>query len=72
MTTIGEAWEWYQATRQLVRVAKRLGEKYWDDLPWGGGMGTDHVLGDLDQRELAAKAEASRNPLEDVAIGLPA
>ena len=68
MTTLSEAWEWYQATCQLIRLLGRLGEKHWSDLPWGGPLGRDHVLAGVEQEYVATAAARARSPLDDVAV----
>jgi hypothetical protein len=44
MTELDQAWAWYDAARATLKVAERLGEKYWDDLPWEGMLGRDNRL----------------------------
>jgi hypothetical protein len=41
MKTLDEAWQWYENTRRQLKLIQRLGEHYWDEMPWGGELGKD-------------------------------
>ena len=68
MTELDGAWAWYQATRVTLKVAERLGEKYWDELPWEGTMGRDNRLRGVEAKELRQNAQLAQQHLDDSAI----
>lgn len=59
---------WYEATVGSLRRIRRLGDKYWDELPWDGRLGRDHVLGQLEGQEIVADADAALTRLNDLAL----
>lgn len=73
MTTLEDAWAWYQAVKQ---GAKRLAHlsKYWALLPWGGDeswvrrVENDNVLRHVEGDQLAADAALVQDNLEDLAV----
>jgi hypothetical protein len=73
MTTLEDAWAWYQAVHE---GAKRLAHlsKYWDQLPWGGEehwirrLQNDNVLRHAEGGQLAAGAGVVQGNLEDLAV----
>ncbi|HEX4610424.1 MAG TPA: hypothetical protein VH092_19695 [Urbifossiella sp.] len=73
MTTLGEAWAWYRATKVGAERLARLA-KYWDGLPWDDGppavnrIGRDNILGHVDSMTLAGDATASEVGLADLAV----
>ncbi len=66
--TLDEAWEWYDASRQLSRVAGRLGSKHWDDLPWDGSLGRDEILRQLEAAQIEKMAALVLNDLDDLCV----
>src|SRR4051794_3636572 len=68
MTTLKDAWSWYEATWATLRLAERLAETYWDDLPWDGPMGRDQVLRDVIGSDAFRRAQAAERPLDDLAV----
>lgn len=73
MTTLDDAWAWYQATSSGAQVVARLA-KYWDLMPWEGGeewiraLARDNLFRHLEAGQLAKDAEQIENGLEDLAI----
>jgi hypothetical protein len=41
MTSLDEAKRWYDETRKLIGLIRRIGDQYWDDLPWKGKLERD-------------------------------
>lgn len=35
MKTLDEAWRWYSDVKKTLRRMHRVGERYWDAIPWG-------------------------------------
>jgi hypothetical protein len=70
MTELDQAWAWYQATRVTLKLAERLGEKYWDELPWEGSMGRDNRLRGVEANVLRQNAQQAQQHLDDLAIML--
>jgi len=73
MTTLEDAWMWYQATLQGAKRLLHLA-KYWDQFPWDSDNGwiaeiqQDNVLRYLDAEELATSAQRVANDLNDHAV----
>jgi hypothetical protein len=70
MTTLKEAWSWYQATIRTLRVTQRLGNAYWDELPWDGRLGKEERFKEVGGAGLAEAAERGIEQLDDLAIVL--
>ncbi len=68
MTTLDDAWKWYQGVRASLRRLDRLAGKYWDDLPKDGPLGQDNTLRDLDGKTASKDARTGLNELNDVAV----
>jgi hypothetical protein len=70
MTELDPAWAWYEATRATLKVAERLGDKYWDDLAWAGAMGRDNRLRTVESDVLRRDAQTALQQLDDLAVVL--
>ncbi len=70
MKNLEEAWSWYEETTRALGVANRLGNLYWDELPWEGRMGKDEHLKEVDGPALAKAARNGKDELDDLAIVL--
>jgi hypothetical protein len=68
MNTLEEARAWHLATGRQLRLLRRLGERYWDELPWTGDLGNDPRLGQVEQSVVVRETQASLSPLADLAI----
>src|SRR4051794_30857133 len=68
MNSLEDAWQWYQDTRTLVQVTRRLATRYWDELPWDGRLGRDDHLSLLESDDLDARAKFSLTHLDDLAV----
>jgi len=73
MTTLEEAWAWYQATKsgadQLAQLSKHWTEFPWDsDDAWMSRLRRDNVLGDVQADRLAAGAKVVQKELDNLAI----
>ncbi len=70
MTTLREAWIWYQETRRVLRAMRRLGDLHWDRLPWDGELGKDEELKPLKGPKVAREADRGLRQLDDLTIVL--
>ena len=68
MTALDEAWTWYHETKELLKIIRRLADRYWDQLPWDHDLGKDNVLRNLEGPPLASAAVMSLEALDDLAI----
>jgi hypothetical protein len=68
MNTLEEAWRWYQITRHQLKLMRRLGGRYWADLPWGGTLGRDDYFRVLQGETVANEADFSLAQLDDLAV----
>ena len=68
MTTLDEAWAWYQAVRRLAKLTRRLAENHWDSLGWEGSPGKDEFLRNLNPENLAEEAASITDALADLAV----
>jgi hypothetical protein len=46
----------------------RLGEKHWNNLPWGGDLGRDNHLRDLTSAEILTFSQAVLDDLDDLCV----
>lgn len=68
MRTLAEARDWYLATLHQIRLMRRLGDKFWDQLPWEGPLGQDPRLRSVERTAIAGETELSLRPLADLAV----
>jgi hypothetical protein len=67
MTTLEEAWTWYQAAAQSLRRIERVG-RYRDETSLREVLGKDEVLRGLTREDLETEAQHAREPLDDLAV----
>ena len=68
MTTLDDAWVWYQRTRISLQLLGRLGGKYWSQLPWDGPLGRDNKFRTTEAAQVVADAALAQRPLDDLAV----
>ena len=68
MRTLSDAWTWYHSNRNLLNMMKRLGERYWSELPWDGKLGNDDNFRLLEGDEVAGQARGVLAEFDDLAI----
>jgi hypothetical protein len=68
MTSLEDAWRWYQATRQQLRLIQRLARRYWTELPWDGPLGRDDQIRDVDASGLVLETQSTLEELDDLAV----
>lgn len=67
---IDTCWEWYEAAHDSLLRLRRIADKYWDDLPWEGGvqMGRDGQIGKLTGERVVADTTNALSRLDDLAV----
>jgi hypothetical protein len=68
MTSLADAWGWYESTRVLTLAMQRMGKKYWDGLPWEGELGRDDRLQKLTAAEIQEKSRSVLGDLDDLCV----
>src|SRR5262249_15403109 len=68
MMTLEDARRWYETTRRQLKLFGRLGEKYWNDLPWGGALRKDDKFKTLEADSIVEDAGFCLDHLNDLAI----
>jgi hypothetical protein len=68
MTTLEEAWRWYQAAAESLRRVERVGRRYWDEPGVRELLSKDGVLRGLSHEEVEGEAQQAREPLDDLAV----
>src|SRR5437867_2755899 len=70
MMTLEAALLWYQETRRVLRLMRRLGHLHWERLPWDGELGKDESLKQVEGPQVAGAAHRGLEQLDDLAIVL--
>jgi len=68
MKSLDDARSWYQTTRKLVRMIHRIGDKYWDQMPWDGDMGRDESFKTLEGVDITREARSVLDEFDDLAV----
>ncbi len=68
MTTLDDAWAWYQNTKQQLRLMHRLARRYWDHLPWTEHLNKDREFQALQSKDIRDQTERSLAELDDLAV----
>jgi len=66
MMTLKEAWLWYQETRRVLRLMRRLGDLHWERLPWDGELGKDESLKQVEGPQVAGAANRGLSGSQEV------
>lgn len=67
MRTLDEAWTWYLNARRLLRLIRRIGDRYWPSLPWAE-MERDENFKALEGEDVARDAAEVLKEFDDVAV----
>ena len=67
MTTLLDAWIWYEKNRRLLQLIRRLGKKYWNHLPWPI-LEKDDRFRLLEGKTVEAEAESVLAEFDDLGI----
>ncbi|HKI36867.1 MAG TPA: hypothetical protein VKA46_33755 [Gemmataceae bacterium] len=68
MTSLEDAWRWYEKTRSQLRRMKRLAQHYWTELPWEGRLERDDHFQLLQAGQVEEEAAFGLLHLDDLAI----
>jgi hypothetical protein len=68
MTTLEEAWKWYQGVKTSLRRFAHLADKFWDELPWDGRLDRDNTFRVLDRTTVSDDARTGLSELDDFAV----
>jgi hypothetical protein len=68
MTSLEDAWRWYESTRVALRRMQRLGRLYWAELPWEGRLERDDDFRDRDPSRVERGAALGLAYLDDLAV----
>jgi hypothetical protein len=68
MTTLEEAWAWYQATAHSLWRVERIGRKYWTAPELEQLLGNDNHFRDLTGAVVEGESKNGREPLDDLAV----
>ncbi len=68
MKTLAEAWDWYISTQRSLEWLHRIGDKYWNDIPWTNEppIGRDDRFRLLEASDITEAASASLRPIDDL------
>lgn len=68
MKDLDGAWEWYRRTRESLLLFQRLGDRYWSELPWDGGLGNDDRFREIEGPVVVGMTRTSLDYLDDLAV----
>jgi len=68
MTSLEDAWQWYESTRTALRQMQRLARLYWAELPWPGRLERDDDFRDLEPTRVGQGAALGLAYLDDLAV----
>jgi hypothetical protein len=68
IVSLADAWQWYESALVLTRAIQRLGERYWEGLPWATELGRDNRLGSLEAVEIHRRSGAVLADLNDLCV----
>jgi hypothetical protein len=68
ITSLDDAWRWYQSAKSILQLMKLVGEKHWDRLPWDGTLGRDETLKYLESAEIVVRAEMALDDINDLCV----
>src|SRR5262249_35014713 len=68
MTTLDDAWRWYETVIRQAKLARRLASNHWDSLPWDAGIGRDAFFRVLDSQKVVEDAQFVTDELDDLAV----
>jgi hypothetical protein len=66
--TLDDAWKWYVNNKNLLKIVSRIGDRYWNDLPWDGKMGGDDRLRHLEGIDVKKDADSVLAEFDDLGI----
>jgi hypothetical protein len=69
MRTLDDAWKWYEDAKKTLQRMERMGNRYWDWIPWDAlpWRGDRHFI-DLTKEALVGAAVNAAEQLDDLAV----
>lgn len=68
MTTLDDAWNWYESVKSLTQTMDRLGKKFWETLPWDDDLGRDERLKELEASDIVDMSATVLRDLDDLCV----
>ncbi len=69
MKTLEDAWQWFNDAKQTMNRMLRVGNRYWDAIPWDQQpWRSDNRFGTLTAEDITKPAENALENLDDLAI----
>jgi hypothetical protein len=68
MTSLADAWNWYNGVRKTALAMQAMGAKHWPNLPWDGDLGQDNRLRSLEASEVLSWTAATLGDLDDLGV----
>jgi hypothetical protein len=68
ISSLDDAWRWYESARRLARSMGRLGENHWDNLPSHFDLWRDDHLKALTSAEILNDSQTVLDDLDDLCV----
>jgi hypothetical protein len=68
ISSLDDAWKWYEGVRTLARDMSRLGEKFWNRSEWAEPLGLDNRFRSVTSDNLRDRASTILKDLDDLAV----
>lgn len=68
ISSLGDAWSWYENVKELTLAMSAMGRKHWDTLPWEGPLGQDERLRHVQAPEILDWAKVVLSDLDDLCV----
>lgn len=68
MSSLDDAWEWYQATQRQLHRLGRLADLYWENFSWDGPLGRDDEFRLLSSAAVSEESRLGLARLDDLAV----
>lgn len=68
MKTLQEAWDWYEAAQNSLKLMQRIGRRHWDSIAWDDPLMRDDKFRTLDKMEIEHQTATGLAPIDDLAV----
>jgi hypothetical protein len=68
ISSLRDAWKWYERVRSLAGHMERLGQRFWDRDEWKQALARDNRFQDVESRDLREGAQTILSDLDDLAV----
>lgn len=68
ISSLRDAWKWYEQVRALAGHMQRLGERFWDRDEWAQALGHDNRFRHVESSALGEGARTILSDLDDLAV----